>query len=488
MVDFRPSDAAPPLSSAAAPAAKRKRLASCLGEQERRDRKRAIDREAQRSLREKTKAHIADLERTIEILRQQDSNGATASLLSEIDQLRAENVRLKEIIDSVKTLVGGPSPVASRTTTSANASNGHGDSASSAANSITGQPSPRPSLPNHQRESSTCIVDQTTSAEPFTTPRCLDLDSMPVQAIMDTATVNDLNLDMDIHLELAAVNAEEDVEEMPRNTQLVVPFAPSMEELLGPDWRLPSPTMLYIGNPDMRLPASIKVCPTWKRCNEVFAKVLAYRQPPSLSNSSRLLTVTQTAQAAEAGLLFLGIKQGWDTVPVERFQKSPVISILRQMDGLLFEHLPKVERLAVAYKSYKLLKYYLHATKEELDKVPEWLKPSPSQASTTHPIALDFFAWPTLRTRLLANHASIFQSTALSRAYSRHLHFAWPFSFEDAFFQDARTGEYYPSPLFERYHGDLTFWGVKEGFYDTFPEMRSDIEGDKGRFGEGCEW
>ncbi|EDU50119.1 conserved hypothetical protein [Pyrenophora tritici-repentis Pt-1C-BFP] len=388
MVDFRPSDAASPLSSAAAPAVKRKRLASCLGEQERRDRKRAIDREAQRSLREKTKAHIADLERTIEILRQQDSNGATASLLSEIDQLRAENVRLKEIIDSVRNLVGGP--VASRNTTSVNASNGHGENGSSAANSITGQPSPRPFLPNDQRKSSTCIVDQKTSAETFTAPRCLDLDSMPVQAVMDPATANDLNLDMDINLELATVNDEEDVEEMPRNTQLAAPYAPLMEELFGPDWRLPSPTTLYIGNPDLRLPASIK--------------------------------------------------------------------------------------------------YYLHATKEELDKVPEWLKPSPSQASTTHPIALDFFAWPTLRTRLLANHASIFQSTALSRAYSHHLHFAWPFSFEDAFFQDSRTGEYYPSPLFERYHGDLTFWGVKEGFYDTFPEMRSDIEGDKGRFGEGCGW
>ncbi|KAA8614768.1 repeatmulti-domain protein [Pyrenophora tritici-repentis] len=486
MVDFRPSDAASPLSSAAAPAVKRKRLASCLGEQERRDRKRAIDREAQRSLREKTKAHIADLERTIEILRQQDSNGATASLLSEIDQLRAENVRLKEIIDSVRNLVGGP--VASRNTTSVNASNGHGENGSSAANSITGQPSPRPFLPNDQRKSSTCIVDQKTSAETFTAPRCLDLDSMPVQAVMDPATANDLNLDMDINLELATVNDEEDVEEMPRNTQLAAPYAPLMEELFGPDWRLPSPTTLYIGNPDLRLPASIKVCPTWKRCNEVFGKVLTYRQPLSLSNSSRLFSAPQTSQAAEPGLLFLGIKQGWDTVPVERLQKCPAISILRQMDGLLFEHLPKIERLAVAYKSYKLLKYYLHATKEELDKVPEWLKPSPSQASTTHPIALDFFAWPTLRTRLLANHASIFQSTALSRAYSHHLHFAWPFSFEDAFFQDSRTGEYYPSPLFERYHGDLTFWGVKEGFYDTFPEMRSDIEGDKGRFGEGCGW
>ncbi|KAF7564749.1 hypothetical protein PtrM4_041830 [Pyrenophora tritici-repentis] len=229
MVDFRPSDAASPLSSAAAPAVKRKRLASCLGEQERRDRKRAIDREAQRSLREKTKAHIADLERTIEILRQQDSNGATASLLSEIDQLRAENVRLKEIIDSVRNLVGGP--VASRNTTSVNASNGHGENGSSAANSITGQPSPRPFLPNDQRKSSTCIVDQKTSAETFTAPRCLDLDSMPVQAVMDPATANDLNLDMDINLELATVNDEEDVEEMPRNTQLAAPYAPLMEEV-----------------------------------------------------------------------------------------------------------------------------------------------------------------------------------------------------------------------------------------------------------------
>lgn len=89
-----------------APVVKRKRRASCLGEQERRERKRAIDREAQRSLREKTKTHIAELERTIQILRDQDRNGATASLLSEIDALRAENERLRDVIDSVKSAIG----------------------------------------------------------------------------------------------------------------------------------------------------------------------------------------------------------------------------------------------------------------------------------------------------------------------------------------------------------------------------------------------
>jgi hypothetical protein len=95
-----------PLQSVA-PVVKRKRRASCLDEQERRERKRAIDREAQRSLREKTKTHIAELERTIEILRNQDRNGATASLLSEIENLRTENERLRDVIDGVRSVVGG---------------------------------------------------------------------------------------------------------------------------------------------------------------------------------------------------------------------------------------------------------------------------------------------------------------------------------------------------------------------------------------------
>lgn len=90
-----------------APVVKRKRRASCLGEQERRERKRAIDREAQRSLREKTKTHIAELERTIQILRDQDRNEATSSLLSEIDTLRTENERLRDVIESVKSVIGG---------------------------------------------------------------------------------------------------------------------------------------------------------------------------------------------------------------------------------------------------------------------------------------------------------------------------------------------------------------------------------------------
>jgi hypothetical protein len=134
MVNRRPSDAAE-LAIPVAPVVKRKRRASCLGEQERRERKRAIDREAQRSLREKTKTHIAELERTIQILRDQDRNGATANLLSEIDSLRAENERLRDIIDSVRNVLGNESAQRTTTATEPPPANGGGAIASPASSS-----------------------------------------------------------------------------------------------------------------------------------------------------------------------------------------------------------------------------------------------------------------------------------------------------------------------------------------------------------------
>lgn len=58
---------------------------------------------------------------------------------------------------------------------------------------------------------------------------------------------------------------------------------------------------------------------------------------------------------SEAGLLYLGIQKGWDKTSNEWMQ-SPALQILKQVDELLFCHLPNMERLAVAYKSLKLLK------------------------------------------------------------------------------------------------------------------------------------
>ena len=245
------------------------------------------------------------------------------------------------------------------------------------------------------------------------------------------------------------------------------------------------------------------VCPIWRKSNELFEEV--YSGCSSTGTQSLTLYKKRLSPPAEAGFLYLGIKEGWANISDEWMQSAALV-ILKRVDEFLFCHLPKMERLATAYKSFKLLKvspeqksresvalengllisaqYYLNGTSEQLSQVPKWLRPSLTQSSTTHPIAVDFFAWPTLRDRLVSQHSSIFQTSALSYVYSRYLRFDWPFAFEDAFFHDEATGYYYPSPLFERYHGDLSHWTVEEEFYEKFPEMRADIEGDRRRYGE----
>lgn len=93
------SEATPPHPAVlVASQSKRKRSDDDL----RRERKREADRMAQKNSREKRRLYTDQLERTINILCKEDGRAATYELMEEISQLRAENCRLRRIIDSVK--------------------------------------------------------------------------------------------------------------------------------------------------------------------------------------------------------------------------------------------------------------------------------------------------------------------------------------------------------------------------------------------------
>lgn len=505
MVTRHGGDAAP-APTPTAPVVKRKRRASCLGEQERRERKRAIDREAQRSLREKTKTHIAELERTIQILKDQDRNGATSSLLTEIDSLRAENERLRDVIDSVKSVVGGE---IFPKNTGQNANVQHASPPTRSPNSDSPGPTAQGQrqITSKSRENSISNDNIQHSKTPHPThnhiinteqtnphfasvhynnhstsnpPTQVDIDGMSVisrslvhsRPQSHTSPPLPLSISLEPVTSLVPTSSESTALLDDPDSPTTAAFAPLFSEIFGPSWRCPSPVVLHIGSPDSATP-SADLCPIWKKSNDIFNKVFQPRPgAANLLNSSPF----------EAGYLYLGIKQGWTSF--NEWLQSPALRILKEVDEFLFCHLPRVERLAVAYKSFKLLKYYLNATKDELEKVPAWLQPSIHQSRTKHPIAIDFFAWPTLRDRLISTHDEIFRTQNLSHCYSQYLRFDWPFSFEDTFFFDDASQAYYPSPLFERYHRDLNYWTVRNEFYGILPEMAGDIEGDRRRFGE----
>ena len=74
---------------------------------ERLARKRALDREAQRSSRCKTKNHIALLESRIEALTRVRDDGNTKELIDQIEQQRIENEVLWAKLKSIAKLVAG---------------------------------------------------------------------------------------------------------------------------------------------------------------------------------------------------------------------------------------------------------------------------------------------------------------------------------------------------------------------------------------------
>lgn len=493
-----------PLQSVA-PVVKRKRRASCLGEQERRERKRAIDREAQRSLREKTKAHIAELERTIDVLRNQDRNGATASLLSEIEGLRAENERLRDVIDGVRSVIGGE--VFGRMAPTAPASAGLSgprleetipmdESAGPISprfrkNSISfsqaiidakqpSLPSPETSTPDAQYPSASFDFH---NSMPITS-RAVDLDGMSMMSIgLPTSSTNDNALCLNLALDTVANEPTHDGTFNPTpDSPATAAMAPFIQELemIGLMWHCPSPMNLHMTDQQDDRPSpsshvsSTAICPIWRKSNELFGKIFSTRLSTSAGVDGHSL-VNEFDWGMEAGFLFKGIKDGWKTF--DNWKQSPVLQILKAVDQFLFSKSGKMERLAASYKSFKLLKYYINPTKAELDKVPMWLRPSPLQSSTPHPIAIDMFAWPSLRNRLVHHHHTLFSNSKLSHAYAKFLRFDWPFSFEDAFFYDEAIGGWYPTPLFERYHGDVRSWTVDEGFWEGLEELRGDIQG-----------
>jgi hypothetical protein len=73
--------------------------------EERLARKRALDREAQRSSRCKTKNHIALLEARIEQLTRVQADGNTKELMDQIEQQRKENEALRATLKSITKLV-----------------------------------------------------------------------------------------------------------------------------------------------------------------------------------------------------------------------------------------------------------------------------------------------------------------------------------------------------------------------------------------------
>lgn len=85
---------------------------------------------------------------------------------------------------------------------------------------------------------------------------------------------------------------------------------------------------------------------------------------------------------------------------------------------------------------------------------------------------------PALRDRLMEGNHNYFVTKDFSEYFRRYYKFNWPFSLEDSYIYDRDANTYRLSPIFERYHRNITYWGVQKPFLERFPELVNDIMGN----------
>jgi len=122
-----------------------------------------------------------------------------------------------------------------------------------------------------------------------------------------------------------------------------------------------------------------------------------------------------------------------------------------------------------------LIQYRENPTKENLIRVPVFLRPRPSQEKIQHPAVIDFLVWPGLRDRLVFEHKKYTSTGAFSAAFVENFNFHWPYSDQEMFAYSPVHNRYEVSKIFLDYAYNFKNWTMKPGFFKKFPEMQHDI-------------
>lgn len=179
----------------------------------------------------------------------------------------------------------------------------------------------------------------------------------------------------------------------------------------------------------------------------------------------------------DESLLARAILLGWDSIGPAI--NHPILFTLHCVDQRVFgKWTSRPQRLALMYICGLAMIWRASPTPENKAKVPPWFLPRPAQDRIEHPLVIDFLVWPGLRERLVFEYEKYTMTGEFSFCFVEYFHFDWPYPDEQVAQYDPRTGGLICglSKLFREQVFDLKNWTMERGFFESFPEMRADID------------
>lgn len=369
---------------------KRVRAPKEANETPERARKRALDREAQRTFREKTKNYIAHLEQTVAACKAESKSELVSQLLNENAELYSTVERLRKIISDIYTATQPEILERNRSmddSTSSVKDDNKRDEPGPASSIAVAKPAGSPlEVMTDAADADTVVigpepavagevpVDEpfpsflfTSATDPFAQDHTDIHEEIHLQSLHDefvSSTELDLMIDAPLPVpdDLVAfagdgVLAGGDPEGhdlatkggdlLSQNEQLVSDQTMAVEQCQHSP-RAPmareSCFSLDIQSPISFFTESAFSFNLWMQTNSIYSQIFAI-SPRHASE----------ARNSDSGVLFKAIENGWSSLSYKE-QRNPVIQILRGYDELVSKCLNQVNRLAIAYKNHLLIK------------------------------------------------------------------------------------------------------------------------------------
>ncbi|EEP79606.1 hypothetical protein UREG_04452 [Uncinocarpus reesii 1704] len=128
------------------------------------------------------------------------------------------------------------------------------------------------------------------------------------------------------------------------------------------------------------------------------------------------------------------------------------------------------EKVAVVYVMFLLMRWQIYPTRENYDRLPEWITPRTSQLVTPHPAWMDYLPWPRMRDRMIASYTD-YDFNNWFIPYTTTLSINWPYADSDTLLAIPNSEEYVINPVFERHLRNLNNWSLGPAFAKHYPGL-----------------
>lgn len=155
--------------------------------------------------------------------------------------------------------------------------------------------------------------------------------------------------------------------------------------------------------------------------------------------------------------------------PTKQSKSHPISqTLIEVLSTLPVSSLP--DRVALFYIVFLLVRWQIFPTEENYNRIPEWYRPIPRQLLTPHPIWMDYIINPSLRDILIAEQERFSFETWFMPYYSS-LSLAWGYEPTDTLLATGDSDELMINPVFERHLSVLSNWSLGPMFASSFPDL-----------------